>query len=205
MEPTQSKFTNKVLSAQSREIVANVVKFMKREAEINNVVVPFQQVQLRTAEATGVSKSTVKRIEKQMRAIQGGESSSFETKHNKSKVKSKSEIDDFDTCVLRRLIHNFYITEKIVPTLKTIHSKFQNDVGYSGSVTSLRRILHKIGFTWKKNQDKQKAANGTSRYSRSPFTIFTTHEGVSSAREAHRIHGRKLHSFVPYAPQIVVR
>jgi hypothetical protein len=42
------------------------------------------------------------------------------------KVCTKSILDNFDEAVLRRIVHNFYLTEKQQPTLKAIHSKMRD-------------------------------------------------------------------------------
>ena len=62
------------------------------------------------------------------------------------KVCTKSILDNFDETVLRRIILNFYLTEKQRPTLKAIHSKMCESAGYGRGVTSLRFVLRKIGF-----------------------------------------------------------
>jgi len=42
------------------------------------------------------------------------------------KVCTKRILNNFDEAVLRRKVHNFYLTEKHRPTLKAIHSKTWN-------------------------------------------------------------------------------
>ena len=62
------------------------------------------------------------------------------------KVCAKSILDNFDEAVLRRIVHNFYLTEKQRPTLKAFHSKICESTGYGGGVSSLRLVLRKVGF-----------------------------------------------------------
>jgi hypothetical protein len=62
------------------------------------------------------------------------------------KVCTKSFLDNFDEAVLRRIVHNFHVTEKQRPTVKAIHSKMCESTGYGGGVTSLRLALRKMGF-----------------------------------------------------------
>jgi len=64
----------------------------------------------------------------------------------KPKVCTNSILDNFDEAVLRRIIHNFYLTEKQRPTLKAIHSKICESTSYGGGVSSLRLVLRKMGF-----------------------------------------------------------
>jgi len=56
-------------------------------------------------------------------------------------------LDNFDEDVLRRIVHNFDLTEKQRPTQKAIHSKMCESTGYGGGVTSLRLVLRKMGFS----------------------------------------------------------
>ena len=53
----------------------------------------------------------------------------------------KKIVDNFDDAVLRRIVDNFYITEKQRPNLKEIHSKMCASTGYGGGVSSLRLVL----------------------------------------------------------------
>lgn len=59
-------------------------------------------------------------------------------------------MDDCDRAILRRVIINYHVTEKCVPTLKGIHKKFSEDTGYHGCQDSLRKEIHKLGFRWRK-------------------------------------------------------
>lgn len=109
----QSKLRRKVLSGQTREVIANVIFFMQREAEEQRPIKDFNKVQERAATATGVSLSTIKRISREMKSVEDGASTSFSTPNKKrQRTASKSNLDDCDRGVLRRLIINFYITEK---------------------------------------------------------------------------------------------
>jgi hypothetical protein len=48
---------------------------------------------------------------------------------------TKSVLDDFDEAVLRRIVHNFYLTEKERPTLKAIHAKIRESKCYEEGVS----------------------------------------------------------------------
>jgi len=45
-------------------------------------------------------------------------------------------LDNLDEAVLRKIVHNFDLTEKQRPTLKVIHSKMCESSGYGGGVLS---------------------------------------------------------------------
>ena len=75
--PAEGVLKRKVLSPQTREVIANVYKFMKTEASLDSPI-RLQQVQQRVSLATGVSHSTVKRIVRQLKdAEAAGETASF--------------------------------------------------------------------------------------------------------------------------------
>jgi hypothetical protein len=61
-------------------------------------------------------------------------------------VCTKSILDNFDEAVSRRIVHNFYLSEKQRPTLKAIHGKMYESTGYRGGVSSLTLVLRKMGF-----------------------------------------------------------
>jgi DeoR/GlpR family transcriptional regulator of sugar metabolism len=90
---------------------------MKREARSQDEVTSpiyfkeTQKVQLRAAEATGVSERTIRRNlkEREEHEEQGTSLATPGTKHNVPK--RKTEIHNFDKCVVRRTIHNFYAQE----------------------------------------------------------------------------------------------
>jgi hypothetical protein len=64
----------------------------------------------------------------------------------RTKVCAKSILDNFNEATLRRIVHNFYLTEKQQPTMKAIHSKMCESTGYREGVTSLRLVLRKNGI-----------------------------------------------------------
>jgi hypothetical protein len=60
------------------------------------------------------------------------------------KRRTKSVLDGFDEAVSRRIVHNFYLTEKERPTLKAINAKIRESTCYEGGVSSLGKILRRM-------------------------------------------------------------
>lgn len=140
---------SKVLHSQSREIVANVVKFMTDEAEKGVFIIDPKKIIERVSAATGVSKRSITRIKKEAIVVSEGSSSYFSTpKKHPVRPKPVSGIDDFDVCVIRRIVNNFYVQEKCLPTVNKILKKLADDNIFHGSSRTLRRVLHDIGFKW---------------------------------------------------------
>jgi len=136
----------RVKRSGEREMVYNVYKFMKSESEVG-IAIPLSKVQNRVAEATTrVSRRTLCRVLKEGENVETGVTMAFSTPRKlRPKVCTKSVLNNFDEAVLRRIVHNFYLTEKQRPTLKAIHSKMCESTGYGG-VSSLRLVLRKMGF-----------------------------------------------------------
>jgi hypothetical protein len=76
MPPGQSRVYRKTLKGHTREVVANVLQFMQKEADKRQFVIPVMKVHERVASATGVSKSAVKSIKKEMLNMQAGTATS---------------------------------------------------------------------------------------------------------------------------------
>jgi len=104
-------------------------------------------VQKRVAEATRVSRRTLCRVLKEGENVETGVTMVFLTPRKLSpKVWTKSVLDNFNEAVLRRIVHNFYLTEKKQPTLKAIHSKMCEFTVCGVGVSPLRLVLRKMGF-----------------------------------------------------------
>lgn len=86
-----------------------------------------------------------------------GQSSKFSTPKKSLKRESKKRnLDDFDKGVLKRVILNLHLTEKTLPTVKTILPKFKDATGYDGGRETLRLVIRDIGFRWRKSRTNRK-------------------------------------------------
>jgi hypothetical protein len=85
------KVKNRVSSGDSRQIIANILEFMRQEAEAGTQLIPLAKVHELVARATGVSDRTITRIAKQKRMISSEETCSFSTPCKKRK-KQNSKI-----------------------------------------------------------------------------------------------------------------
>jgi hypothetical protein len=108
------------------------------------ITIPVSKVQKRVMAATHVSRRTLCRVLKEGVNVETGVAMAFATLRKwRPRVCTKSILDNFDEAVLRRIVHNFYLTEKQQPTLKTIHSKMCESTDYGGGVSSLKLVLRK--------------------------------------------------------------
>jgi hypothetical protein len=86
--------------------------------------------------------------------LQAGAITSYSTpKRNENRPRPYTNLDDFDICVVHRTIYEFYIHEKMVPTVKAVLMKLQETIGYKGQQSSLFKIFKALGFRWKKIRD----------------------------------------------------
>lgn len=58
--------------------------------------------------------------------------------------------NDFDLCVIRRKSHEFYSVKKEIPTIKKLWTVLKEDINFPGGRESLRLLLHKMGYKFKK-------------------------------------------------------
>jgi hypothetical protein len=68
----------------------------------------------------------------------------------------KPALDNFYRGALRPTILNFHVTERKVPTLKNIHKKFCEDIGYQDAMETLLKEIHKLGLRWRKFKNNRK-------------------------------------------------
>lgn len=148
----KSKLNGRVLKSQTREMVTNVMNFMEREARADRFIIDPKKVRERVATACGVSQRTLTRLSAEKRKLEET-NTSFETPNKKRKLPKKvTGLDSFDLGVVRRIVNNFYLTEKCLPTLKKIRIKLEREIQFAGSSASVRRILKNIGYKWKKTK-----------------------------------------------------
>lgn len=137
-----SKFKHKALNGQTREVIANVIHFMQREAEANGPIKDFKKVQERVALDTGISVRSVQKIAHEMRAVEDGESSSFSTPGKKRrKPVTKTDVDDFDKVYIQ-FLHN--------------RKKFQRYVAYIKSLKTIIITLALMKVCWRKTKTYRK-------------------------------------------------
>ena len=135
---------NRPLNSKSKEIVYLVSEYFLKNREDSRT--PYLEM---TAEATGVCRATVARIRREK----------SETGRLTSPTRAKREpyksVDSFDQTAIRHKITEFYTVRKQLPTLKTLHSALVADISFPGSVETLRKLLIKLGYRWKKTCDSR--------------------------------------------------
>lgn len=139
-----------VLGSQARELVIRLRDYFERERENGGMLLSVSNVLDRVASALDIGRNTVSRITRE----KYGESTSKEKKlstPNKKRPRKApvTDIHSFDADAIRRHIYDFYNRKELRTLLKLVRSLRDADL-FSGSVTSLWRLLKKIGFRFKK-------------------------------------------------------
>jgi hypothetical protein len=109
-----------ILHSQAREIVANVVDFMKKEAEHfrrrNEPLIPLKNFRERIMVATGITKRMYTSISKESTNVAFDASTSFSALIKKRQRK-KYELVEGEKHAIRTIVNEFHITEKRMPTI----------------------------------------------------------------------------------------
>lgn len=152
MTPTSAFKRGKTLHSEARAIVSNVTNFFKEEASAKALKYPISQATKRAAKATRLSESTIKKIKREVKALNKSGSDILSTpgKHRKRPENRNCRIDDFDKCVIRQVIQDFYIHKKKVPSISKLLPVLQQKINFKWQRESLRQILHSMNFRWKK-------------------------------------------------------
>jgi hypothetical protein len=83
------------------------------------------------------------------REVDKGTSAAISTSRKSRPKKKVAVVDAFDVDVIRRLIHNFHVTQKQRHTLNTVLPLIRENTNFKGGKTSLR-IISKLGFRYLK-------------------------------------------------------
>ena len=143
----------KRVRSDTKFIVCNVYDYFERESQ-KNMKVHQGGVKLKkkTVDATGLSKRTVDAILAEKRSLGGGEFESPRKCYKKSRV--RVDPDDFDISAIPKTVHQFY-DQKTHPTLCKLHSTLKERGLFGAGRTTLWKLLHKIGFSYRKVNDKR--------------------------------------------------
>ena len=138
--------SNHFLSSKAKEIIFNVSEAFEKEQKTG--AISFLD---RTAEVAGVSRSTVDSVRKEKR--DAGMLSSPKKTVERGPYKP---LDGYDMAAIRHKVMEFYTVRKQLPTLRNLHQELTKDIKFPGSIETLRRMMHRLGYRWKKTKDNRK-------------------------------------------------
>ncbi|KOB67406.1 Uncharacterized protein OBRU01_19403 [Operophtera brumata] len=123
------------------------------EKEAKTILTDLNDVYQRTADMTGKTVSTVRRVVPEGDRNKGV----FSTPGKNIKGRPKKQLDNFDLCAIRQNVKFFYTVRKQVPTLRNLLPVVREDLGYDGSREHLRKILIALGFKYKRCHSERTA------------------------------------------------
>lgn len=149
-----STLRGKTLHSQAREMAFNVYKWIKSQNEDQCM----KGIKEKVSSATGVSVRTIERIIKEGNTLPESETDKlFKSPGKKrSRVCNVTALEDYELVDFRRIIYNFHKTENCRVTLPALQETLRNDLGWQGQVSSLRTVLKKLGFKWRRTQNNRK-------------------------------------------------
>ena len=136
------------LPSQAKYIIEDVRKFFERENSKSSKDIAVIR---KTAKATGLSVSTIKRIHSEF-LMQDHHFLTPVKRYNVSRI--RINVDSFDKLVFRRIINDYY-EKKEYPSLDKILVKAKQQLGFPKGKFCLWRILRDMGYSYKKRDDKQ--------------------------------------------------
>ena len=129
-------------NSTAKAIIYNMYKYFEKESAKNKCRRP-PKLTSKTAEATGYSECTVRRIVAKKSEMSGA---AFTSPAKRYKVERKRiMLDDFDVEALRRLVHDFYL-EKKFPMLDSVLVAAKEKGIYEGERVTLWKLLRKMGL-----------------------------------------------------------
>ncbi|CAK1595891.1 unnamed protein product [Parnassius mnemosyne] len=146
----------KALKSDARQIILKVLSFMKEEKRVQAPTIPFEKLYERVAAATGVSERFVHKLVNEEKHAEESNSKISTPGKKWQRKTGKQEVDNFDIGVIRRKIHEFYSVKKEIPTIPKLLSILKEDIDFKGERETLRKLLHKIGFRYKKTKSNRK-------------------------------------------------
>jgi hypothetical protein len=147
------------IHSEAREVIANIIEKCDKEKLSKHLLLPLPKATERAAVYAGVSYATVKKIRKEDKKRKENDANRrLQSPGKKRRRISRSAVcvDDFDKCVIRNEIHNFYIQEKRVPTIPKLLPIIKSKINFPWGKTSLRRVIKSMGFRWRRCQSKRK-------------------------------------------------
>jgi hypothetical protein len=129
---------------EPRQIIKNVFDFFRREKDTGELAIPLTAPYDRTADACGVSISTVRRC------VTAGPQLPKKTRTD------VLMLDDFQLCAIRRSVYTMYSSKKLLPTLSNIGKELETSMNISISKTHLRKVLTSLDFRYRRCNSNRK-------------------------------------------------
>ncbi|KAJ4439309.1 hypothetical protein ANN_07431 [Periplaneta americana] len=151
-ENVANRKANTTIHSEAREIIANIIEKCDEERVQKHLRIPLNTSTERAAEYTGVGYSIIKKIRKEHKIRKENSPDRLLKSPGKKRLiisRNILHVDDFDKCVIRNTIQDFYIQEKRVPTIPKLLTIMEKKWEYKGTV-------HQLFIDFKKAYDSVK-------------------------------------------------
>ena len=128
----------KRVRSQTKEVVANVYDYFEEASRRQRTQGPLK----RTCDATGVPRTSIKRLRKEKADVGGAV---FSTPTKRYRVSRRLLVDDFDHEAIRRRIYHIYQAKEHV-TLAKLVVVLKEDNLFCGQRSTLHILLKEMGF-----------------------------------------------------------
>ncbi|PSN54969.1 hypothetical protein C0J52_02351 [Blattella germanica] len=143
-----------LIRSRERTVISKVIECCVAESTAGSLLASLSCPNKRASIYTGASLSTIGRIKRQRLDMPKGILPSPIKKNKPSK--KKAEIDGFDRAVIRRTMEDFYINQKIVPSVRKLLIAVKEKIDFPWQKDVLRNTLRDMGFVWKRSVSKRK-------------------------------------------------
>lgn len=154
-----SQKSNKTIHSEGREIISSVIEKCDEESRKGAYSFTVKNATARAAYYTGVSEFTVKKIRKEHNTrLENCPDQRLSTPGKRRKTRPNHtvvSVDEFDRCVIRRIISDFYTVQKKVPTVAKLLPVVKEKIYFPWGNSSLLKIIKEIGFKWKRFSNKR--------------------------------------------------
>lgn len=116
----------------SKQLVTDILNVLQKSTKVTERVVC----------ATGIARNTVTKLRREHKSDTA--SGSKMKTPPKAKRRRKEYFDGFSLTGLRNIIHSMYTVRKEIPTMRKILVAAKTDLNYTGSETTLRKIIKVI-------------------------------------------------------------
>jgi transposase len=157
MSSTSETKSRPTIHSEGYDIINKVIQLFDQEKSSGNFKLTTETATARAAAEMGKSEATICKIRKEttMASIDREKLKSPGKTHKPSSSSKRIKLHEFDFCVIRQTIHNFYVVKKEAPTLKNVLSTLKEEIQFPGGKEFLRKVLKKIGIKFKKCKNRR--------------------------------------------------
>lgn len=139
------------LRSQARKLICAARDYFQSEKQNNGPLLPIAKVVARTAAALKINKNTVSKVcaERKKNIAEGGGGELCTPNKQRPRPCKVTFVDAFQKEAIRQHIYDYY-KRKDYPTLDKLFASLEKAELFKGSKSSLRNVIKKIGFRYKK-------------------------------------------------------